>query len=153
MTQPQSPIKERITEDMKNAMRSQDKGRLATIRLILSACKQKEVDERITLTDENVLAILDKMVKQRRESVAQYEAGHRADLAQKELDEIQLIQQYLPSPLSATEIDTLVQEAIQQSGAASVRDMGKVMSVLKPKIQGRADVALVSNKVKERLAE
>lgn len=153
MSQAPSTIKERITDDMKNAMRTQDKERLATIRLILSALKQKEVDERIVLTDEHIIAILDKMLKQRRESIAQYEAGNRPDLAQKELAEIEIIQHYLPAPLSATEIAALIENAIQETGAASVRDMGKVMNVLRAKVQGRADVAAVSNQVKERLSE
>jgi uncharacterized protein YqeY len=153
MTQPQpSTIKLRITDDMKTAMRNQDKERLATIRLILAACKQKEVDERITLTDEHVIAILDKMLKQRRESITQYEAGNRPDLAKIELDEVQIIQQYLPAQLTPQEIDALIVAAIQESGATSVRDMGKVMAILRSQVQGRADVASVSNLVKEKLA-
>lgn len=146
-----SPIKDKITEDMKNAMRAQNKERLATIRLILAAFKQREVDERITLTDENVLSILDKMVKQRRESVTQYQAGNRPDLVQKEEAEIEIIQEYLPTPLSEAEINALIEAAIQESNATSMRDMGKVMGILKPKLQGRADISLVSAKIKERL--
>src|SRR5690242_19037586 len=145
MTTP-SAIKGQILEDMKNAMRNQDKDRLGTIRLILAAIKQREVDERITLDDSHVLAILDKMLKQRRESIAQYEAGHREDLVKKETDEIQVIQHYLPSPLSDVEVDTLVKEAIKELNATSIKDMGKVMGILKPKIQGRTDAALVSQK-------
>ncbi len=144
-------IKEQIQEDMKTAMRSQDKERLSTIRLILAALKQREVDERITLTDEHVLAILDKMLKQRRESIIQYEAGKRPDLVQKESAEIQVIQHYLPAQLSDAEIDKLIAAAIKETGAASARDMGKVMGVLKPKVQGRADIAAVSAKVKKHL--
>lgn len=151
MTTP-SAIKGQIQEDMKTAMRSQDKERLATIRLILAALKQREVDERITLTDEHVLAILDKMVKQRRESIVQYEAGNRPELAAKEAAEIVVIQQYLPAQLSDAEVAALIDTAIQESGATSAKDMGKVMGLLKPKLQGRADVGAVSNKVKERLA-
>lgn len=147
-----SAIKGKIQEDMKSAMRSQEKDRLAAIRLILAALKQREVDERIELTDEHVIAILDKMLKQRRESIAQYEAANRQDLVQKEQDEVAVIQAYLPSQLSATEIDALIEAAISETGASSARDMGKVMGVLKPKVQGRADVAAVSNKVKERLS-
>lgn len=147
-----STIKGQITEDMKTAMRSQDKDRLATIRLILAALKQREVDERITLTDEHVLAILDKMVKQRRESIAQYEAANRPELAQKEAEEIVVIQQYLPEQLSDTELTGLIDAAIQESGATSAKDMGKVMGILKPKVQGRADVGAVSAKVKDRLS-
>ena len=147
-----SAIKGKIQEDMKSAMRSQEKDRLAAIRLILAALKQREVDERIELTDEHVLSILDKMLKQRRESIAQYEAANRQDLVDKEAAEVSVIQAYLPAQLSAGEIDALITEAIRETGASSARDMGKVMGVLKPKVQGRADVASVSNKVKERLA-
>jgi uncharacterized protein YqeY len=147
-----SAIKGQIQEDMKTAMRAQDKERLATVRLILAALKQREVDERITLTDEQVLAVLDKMLKQRRESIAQFEIAGRQDLVQKETDEIQVIQQYLPSPLTLAEVDALIESAIKETGAASVRDMGKVMNIIKPQVQGRADVALVSNKIKDRLA-
>ena len=145
-------IKEKITEDMKTAMREQNRDRLATIRLILAALKQREVDERITLTDDHVLAILDKMMKQRRESIAQFEVANRKDLVDKEVAEIQVIQEYLPAQLSASEIDALIDAAIQETGAASARDMGKVMAILKPKVQGRTDVAALSNKVKDRLS-
>jgi uncharacterized protein YqeY len=148
-----SAIKDKITEDMKAAMRAQDKDRLGTIRLILAALKQREVDERIVLTDEQVLAELDKMLKQRRESVKQYEAADRQDLADKEISEMGLIQEYLPEQLSAAEITALIDAAITESGAATVRDMGKVMSIIKPKVQGRADVATVSNQVKDRLGQ
>jgi uncharacterized protein YqeY len=147
-----STIKEQIQEDMKAAMRAQEKERLATIRLILAALKQREVDERITLTDEQVLSILDKMLKQRRESIAQFEAAKRDDLVQKESEEMKVIQQYLPSQLSSAEIDALIEAAIQETGAASVKDMGKVMGIVKPKVQGRADVGAVSNKIKDRLS-
>jgi len=146
-----SAIKGTITEDMKTAMRNQDKERLATIRLILAALKQKEVDERIELTDEHVLSILDKMVKQRRDSITQFEAGGRPELAEKEQAEIKVIQGYLPAQLSESEIAQLIDTAIQESGATSAKEMGKVMAMLKPKLQGRADVGAVSNKVKERL--
>jgi len=147
-----SAIKTQIQEDMKTAMRSQDKERLATIRLVLAALKQREVDERIELSDEQVLAVLDKMVKQRRDSITQYEAGNRQDLAQKEAEEIKVIQAYLPKQLSDAEIAALIEEAVKETGAASAKDMGKVMGVLKPKVQGRADVGAVSAKVKEKLA-
>lgn len=147
-----SAIKEKIQEDMKSAMRNQEKDRLSAIRLILAALKQHEVDERIVLSDEQVLAILDKMLKQRRESIAQYETANRQDLVDKEVAEIRVIQTYLPAQLSTEEIDALINEAIQETGANSARDMGKVMGILKPKVQGRADVAAVSNKVKERLS-
>lgn len=147
-----STIKEQITEDMKAAMRSQDKERLATIRLILAALKQREVDERITLSDDQVLAVLDKMQKQRRESIVQFEAAKRQDLIDKEMAEIRVIQTYLPAQLSDTEIAALIDAAIQETGAASARDMGKVMGILKPKLQGRADIGAVSNQVKDRLS-
>lgn len=147
-----SQIKGQIQEDMKSAMRNQEKERLAIIRLILSALKQKEVDERITLTDEHVISILDKMIKQRRESIVQFEAGNRPELAAKEAEEIKQIQHYLPAQLSETEIVAFIEAAIQESGAATARDMGKVMGILKPKLQGRADVGAVSAKVKDRLS-
>lgn len=146
-----SAIKGQIQEDMKNAMRTQDKERLGVIRLILAALKQREVDERIELADEHVLAILDKMVKQRRESITQYETGNRPDLAEKEAQEITIIQHYLPAQLSDIEIEHMINAAIQETHAASMKDMGKVMAILKPQIQGRADVAAVSAKIKERL--
>jgi len=147
-----SAIKAKITEDMKTAMRGQEKERLATIRLILSAVKQREVDERIELTDEHLITILDKMMKQRRESIAQFETGNREDLAAKERAEILIIQQYLPAQLSPEELDKLVKDSIREAGATSARDMGKVMSLLKPKVQGRADMTLLSTKVKENLS-
>jgi len=147
-----STIKAKISEDMKAAMRSQEKERLGTIRLILSAFKQREVDERITLTDEQCLAILEKMIKQRRESIGQYEAGNRPELAAKEKEEILLIMGYLPEQLNPDELESLIQSTIQEAGATSARDMGKVMGLLKPKIQGRADMTLVSNKVKDNLS-
>jgi uncharacterized protein YqeY len=147
-----SAIKGKIQEDMKNAMRAQAKERLATIRLILAAIKQREVDERIELSDVDVLSILDKMLKQRRESITQYEAGNRPDLAEKEAAEIVIIQAYLPEQLSLAEIDQLISAAIESSGAASVKDMGKVMGIVKPQVQGRADVAIVSGKIKDHLA-
>lgn len=147
-----SNIKAKISEDMKSAMRNQEKERLGTIRLILAALKQREVDERITLSDDQIIAILDKMIKQHRESIAQYEAGGRPELVAKEQAEILVIQQYLPAQLSASEIDGLIAAAIRESGATSARDMGKIMSLLKPKIQGRADMTAVSNKVKDSLA-
>lgn len=145
-------IKDKIIEDMKSAMRAQEKERLGTIRLILAALKQREVDERIVLSDEQILVTLNKMVKQRRESITQYKAGKRQDLVQKEADEIRLIQQYLPSQLSEADIDAAVTAAIQESGAQSAKDMGKVMGALKTKIAGKADMTLVSTKVKQRLA-
>jgi len=147
-----SAIKSKILEDMKTAMRSQEKERLATIRLIMAAMKQREVDERIELSDEQVLAILNKMIKQRRDSIAQFEAGNRVDLAQKEAAEVQIIQTYLPSQLSSSEIEQEVMIAMQESGATSAKDMGKIMGILKAKLQGKADMTVVSAKVKEKLA-
>lgn len=144
-------IKDKITEDMKNAMRSQQKERLGTIRLVLAALKQREVDERIVLTDEQVLATLNKMIKQRRDSVTQFEAGNRPDLAAKEVEEIKVIQEYLPAQLSEAEIADAIAAAITESGAASAKDMGKVMGVLKAKLAGKADMTVVSAKVKEKL--
>src|SRR6185437_13720661 len=129
-------VKEQIQEDMKKSMRSQEKERLTTIRLILAALKQREVDERVILTDTDVYAILDKMIKQRRDSISQFEAGNRPDLAQKEAAELQVIQSYLPSQLSDSENNTLIEAAIQETGATSMRDMGKVMAILKPQVQG-----------------
>lgn len=147
-----SAIKGQITEDMKDAMRAQDKERLATIRLILAALKQREVDERISLTDQDVLSILDKMQKQRRESITQFEAAKRQDLADKEVAEMKVIQHYLPAQLSDAEVIALIDAAIKESGASSIKDMGKVMGLIKPKVQGRADVAVVSNQIKDRLS-
>jgi uncharacterized protein YqeY len=144
-------LKERITEDMKSAMRSGEKERLATIRLILAAIKQREVDERVVLDDTQVLAVLDKMVKQRREAISQFESGGRADLAAKEAAELAVIQSYLPAQLSEAELDALIVEAIASTGATSVKDMGKVMGAIKGKVQGRADMGAVSARIKQRL--
>lgn len=145
-------MKSRIVEDMKMAMKSHDKERLAVIRLILAAIKQREVDERIELTDEQILATLNKMIKQRRDSISQFEAGNRPDLAVIEAAEIVFIQDYLPAQLSAADIEKAVEEAIAESGAASAKDMGKVMAILKAKLAGKAEMTLVSAKVKEKLS-
>ena len=144
-------IKDTITEDMKTAMRSQQKERLATIRLILAALKQREVDERITLSDEQILATLNKMIKQRRDSIQQYTDGNRKDLADKEAAEVVIIQEYLPAQLSNEEISAAVTAAITESGAESAKDMGKVMGLLKDKLTGKADMSAVSKMVKEKL--
>ena len=144
-------LKERITEDMKAAMRASDKERLSTIRMAQAAIKQREVDERISLDDAQVIAVLEKMVKQRRESIAHFEQGGRADLADKERREVELLQGYLPVPLSADEIDALIREAIAASGAASVKDMGKVMALVKTRAAGRADMGAVGARVKAAL--
>ncbi|WP_255374951.1 MULTISPECIES: GatB/YqeY domain-containing protein [unclassified Oleiphilus] len=147
-----STLKASITSAMKEAMKARAKERLATIRLILAEFKRIEVDERIELDDARVLAVLDKMLKQRRDSISQYEAASRQDLADVEAGEIAVIETFLPAALTAEEIDALVAEAVASSGAESVRDMGKVMAVLKPQLQGRADVGKVSQIVKQRLA-
>ena len=145
-------LKDQITEDMKSAMRAQEKDRLATIRLILSAIKQVEVDTRVVLTDEQVLAILNKMIKQRKDSISQFESGNRPDLAKIEVDEIKIIQAYLPAQMSEDEVVAAVKAAVQSSGATSAKDMGKVMGVLKAQLTGKADMTVVSAKVKELLA-
>ena len=145
-------LKERIQEDMKSAMRSGEKEKLATIRLILSAVKQREVDERIMLDDPQVLAVLEKMVKQRKESIVQFEAGGRADLVAKENAELVVLQAYLPEQLSEAELDALIAEAVTATGAASIKDMGKVMAQVKAAAAGRADMGLVSARIKARLA-
>jgi uncharacterized protein YqeY len=144
-------LKEQITNDMKESMKSGAKERLGVIRLILSALKQKEVDERIVLDDSQVLVILDKMLKQRRESVAQFTQGNRKDLVDKEEAEIKIIQAYMPAQLSDAELDQMVAAAVTESGAASVKDMGKVMGILKPKVAGKADMSAVSAKIKSKL--
>jgi uncharacterized protein YqeY len=144
-------VKEKIQTDMKDAMRARDSKRLGVVRLILAAIKQREVDERIVLDDPEVFLVLDKMLKQRRDSLEQYQAANRSDLADQEAYEIDLIQAYLPAALSETEIEELIQSAISEIKAVAMQDMGKVMAVLKPKIQGRADVGLVSQKVKHLL--
>jgi uncharacterized protein YqeY len=144
-------LKDRITEDMKTAMRAGEKERLATIRLILSAIKQREVDERITLDDTQVLSVVEKMVKQRKESIAQFEAGGRADLVAKEAAEITVLKTYLPEQLTEAELDALIAEAIAATGASTVKDMGKVMAIVKAKAQGRADMAVVGSRIKQKL--
>jgi uncharacterized protein YqeY len=144
-------LKERITEDMKAAMRASEKERLSTIRMVLAAIKQREVDERIVLDDAQVIAVLEKMVKQRKESIAQFELGHRQDLADKEKSEITLLQAYLPAQLSDSEVDAIIKDAIASTGAASVKDMGKVMGVVKAKAAGKADMGAVSARIKAAL--
>ena len=145
-------LKERITEDMKSAMRSGEKERLATIRMILAGIKQREVDERIQLDDAQVTSVLEKMIKTRKESVVQFRAGGRTDLVDKENAEIALISSYLPAQLSDAELDALIAEAIASTGAASIKDMGKAMGVIKAKAAGRADMATVGAKLKAKLA-
>jgi uncharacterized protein YqeY len=145
-------LKERITDDMKAAMRSGEKQRLGLIRMITAGIKQREVDERITLDDTQVLSVLEKMIKQRKESLVQFQAGNRQDLVDKEAAEITLLQAYLPAQLSDADIDALIGDAIAASGAVSVKDMGKVMGLIKGKAQGRADMAAVGAKIKARLS-
>ncbi len=146
-----SALKQRLTEDMKAAMRSKDKPRLGVVRLVLAAIKQREVDERIELDDTQVLAVLDKMVKQRRDSVRQFEDAGRQELADQESYEIGVLQDYLPAALDEAELDALISQAIKASGAESMKDMGKVMGMLKPQVQGRADMGAVSKKIKASL--
>ena len=144
-------LKDRITEDMKAAMRAKDSERLGTIRMITAGIKQREVDERITLDDSQVLSVVEKMIKTRKESIAQFQSGGREDLAAKEQKEIDLLQAYLPAQLSETELDALIAESIAESGATSIKDMGKAMALLKQKAAGRADMAAVSGKLKAKL--
>jgi len=145
-------LKERITEDMKSAMRAGEKDRLAVVRLILSGIKQREVDERITLDDVQVLSVIEKMVKQRKESITQFEAGGRADLVAKEQAELAVLTAYQPTQLSEAEVDGLIAAAIAATGAASIKDMGKVVAHVKTAAAGRADMAAVSARVKAKLA-
>ncbi len=145
-------LKDRITDDMKGAMRAGEKERLGTIRLVLAAIKQREVDERVTLDDTQVLAVLEKMVKQRKESISQFESGGRSDLVAKERSELAVLQAYLPEQMSEAEIDALIAEAIASTGASSVKDMGKVMGAVKAKAQGRADMGAVSARIKQKLS-
>lgn len=144
-------LKQQINEDMKTAMRAKDSARLAAIRLLMAAMKQREVDERIELSDTDILAIIDKMMKQRRDSFSQFEAAGRKDLADIEQFEMSVLLGYMPQQLSAAEIDAAIEQAISDSGAASAQDMGKVMAILKPKFSGRADIGKASAQVKARL--
>ena len=146
-----SSLKQGLTDAMKAAMKGGDKKRLGVIRLILAAIKQIEVDERIELDKERTLAVLDKMVKQRRESISQYKAAGRDDLVEVEEYEITVLQDYLPEPLSENEIVQMIEKAIADTGASSIKDMGKVMGILKPQMQGRADMGPVSGKIKAQL--
>ncbi len=145
-------LKAQIQDDMKAAMRAGEKPRLATIRLIMAAIKQREVDERIELDDAQVLSVIDKMVKQRRESIAQFEAGGRADLVAIEAAELTQLSAYMPAQLSATELDALISEAIASTGATSIKDMGKLMAAIKAKAAGRADMGAVGVRIKARLS-
>ncbi len=144
-------LKEQINEDMKAAMRAKQVERLATVRLLLAAIKQKEIDERIALDDAGVTAVIDKMIKQRRDSIAQYDGAGRTDLADKERAELAILADYMPRALPADEIAALIREALAETGAAGAKDMGKVMAWLKPKLAGRADMQAVSAQVKAAL--
>jgi len=144
-------LKARIQDDMKTAMKARETERLAAIRLLMAACRQKEIDERIDLDDAGIIAVIDKMLKQRRDSVAQYDAAQRTDLADKERAEMVVLSTYLPQALSEAEIDALIEAAVADSGAASLQDMGKVMGLVKPKMAGRADMGAVSARIKARL--
>jgi uncharacterized protein YqeY len=145
-------LKSRVVEEMKTAMRAKDAPRLSTIRMLLAAIKQREVDERITLDDGQVLAVIEKMIKQRRESITQFESGGRSDLAAKESAEIAVLEGYMPARLSDAEIDALIGDAIAASGASGLAALGKVMTLLKPKLAGRADMGAVSARIKAKLA-
>lgn len=145
-------LKDRIQEDVKQAMRARDKERLSALRMITATIKQREVDERIDLDDAQTLVVLERMLKQRRESISQYSLGGRADLVAKEQLECDIIQSYMPTPLTEAEIDALIAAAIATTGAQSVRDMGKVMAIVKEQAQGRADMAAVGARIKARLA-
>lgn len=146
-------LKEQLADDMKSAMRTKDRERLGVLRMLLSAIRQKEIDERVDLDDDGVLATIEKMVKQRRDSEKQYRDAGRTELADAESAEIVALESYLPEPLSDAELARLIDDAVAETGAASMRDMGKVMGVLKPKVQGRADMGAVSGKVKKKLED
>lgn len=148
----QPSLKSRIQEDMKTAMRAKDSARLGIIRLILAAIKQREVDERIDLDDAQILAVLDKMIKQRRDSIEQFARAGRQDLVDQEQFELGVINDYLPPQLDAGELSTLIEQAIADAGALSMKDMGKVMGILRPRVQGRADMGEVSARIKDRLS-
>lgn len=148
----QTHLKQRITEAMKAAMRARDKARLGAVRLALAEIKKVEVDERISLDDSRITSILDKMVKQRRESIKQFETAGRTDLVAQEQQEINVIKEFLPEALSEEELDTIIKDALEKSGASSMRDMGNLMGLVKPQVVGRADIGAVSQKIKAALS-
>ena len=148
----QTHLKQRITEAMKAAMRARDKARLGTVRLALAEIKKVEVDERISLDDSRITSILDKMVKQRRESIKQFETAGRTDLVAQEQQEINVIKEFLPEALSEEELDTIIKDALEKSGASSMQDMGNLMGLVKPQVVGRADIGAVSQKIKAALS-
>ena len=147
-----SSLKTRILEDVKDAMRARDKARLGTLRMVTAAIKQREVDERVTLDDASVIAVLEKMLKQRRESAGQYERAGRGDLAAAEREEIAVIERYMPRALDPAEVDAMIAAAVEEAAAATMKDMGRVMGLLKPRVQGRADMGAVSAAVRARLS-
>jgi uncharacterized protein YqeY len=151
MTSEVSSLKTRITEDMKSAMRAQDKNLLGTIRLLLSAIKQREVDERVVLSDGDILDVISKMIKQRKDSVTQFIAANRTDLADVESQEILYLQAYLPEPLSEVELNKIIDDIVVKIGASGIKDMGKVMAELREKVHGRADMGVLGGMVKQRL--
>jgi len=144
----ESLLKAKVQKDMTDAMRAKDTARLATIRMLWSAIRQREIDERITLDDSQVMSVIEKAIKQRRDSIEQYRAGNRADLVASETSEMEILQSYLPKPLSETEIEILLKEAIAETGAASIKDMGKVMNIVKAKAQGRVDMGQIGARIK-----
>ena len=147
-----SALKQRINDDVKTSMRNQDRERVATLRMIMAAIKQKEVDERIELDDSQVLAVLDKMAKQHRDSIEQFSQAGRDDLVEKENTELQVVLEFMPAQLTEGELEQMIQEAIDETGAAGMKDMGKVMGLLKPRVQGKADMGKVSSMVKQKLS-
>ena len=146
------PLKDQITEDMKSAMRAKETERLSAIRMLLAAIKQREVDERIVMTDGDVVAVVEKLIKQRRDSISQYQAANRQDLADKEQAELAIYQAYMPQALSDAEVDAAIAKAIASTGAAGMKDMGKVMAELKPQLAGKADMGKVSALIKAKLS-
>ena len=144
-------LKSRIADDMKSAMRAKDTARLETIRMLRAAIQRKEVDERVSLDDDGVIQVVQKLVKQARDSIAQFEDGGRADLAAKEQASIEVLESYLPTALDDAELEAMIDDAIEKTGAGSMRDMGNVMAELKPRIAGRADMGVVSGRIKQRL--
>lgn len=148
-----NPLKHRIQDDMKTAMRAKDSDRLGVIRMLLAAIKQREIDDRTSLQEAQILEVIEKMIKQSRDAKTQFEAGNRQDLADKEAFEIEVLQKYMPEPLTENEIEELIEKAIKATEATAMQDMGKVIAVLKSQLRGRADMGKVSNKIKELLAK
>jgi len=148
----ENPLRVRIQEDMKDAMRAKNTERLSTIRMLIAAIKQREIDERITLNETQIIAAIDKLIKQRNESIAQYRQGNRSDLVDKETAEIEILKEYLPQPLTEEEVNELIQDAIDEVNASSIKDMAKVMAIVKPRAQGRADMGSIGIKIKAILS-